>query len=42
MEEKDFVKELLEVYVSSRSSMPADGYVPAFRTTSRFRTNWNP
>lgn len=42
MEEKDFVRELLEVYISSRSSMPADGYVPAFRTTVQIQDELEP
>ena len=33
MDGKDFVRELLEIYLRSRSSMPQDGYVPEFRTT---------
>lgn len=33
MEEKDIIRELLEIYLRSRSSMPQDGYIPEFRTT---------
>lgn len=42
MDEKDFVKQLLEVYLTSRSPMPDDGYVPAFRTTVQIQDELEP